>query len=85
MYQAENAVHRDSAIETFFQCGMQGTHPNMLLELLCQIFAEPAFDELRTKVRQLFFFSPMLPRRKLKIPVKSVLKNVYNDHNTQRL
>lgn len=51
VYQAENTVHRDSAIETFFQCGMQGTHPNMLLELLCQIFAEPAFDELRTKVR----------------------------------
>ncbi|XP_063610244.1 insulin-degrading enzyme-like isoform X2 [Penaeus indicus] len=49
VYKAENAVHRDSAIETFFQCGMQGTHPNMLLELLCQIFAEPAFDELRTK------------------------------------
>ncbi|XP_076044547.1 insulin degrading metalloproteinase isoform X2 [Oratosquilla oratoria] len=49
IYQAENSVHRSSAVETYFQCGMQGTHQNMLLELLCQIFAEPAFDELRTK------------------------------------
>lgn len=50
VYVAENAVHRISAVETYFQCGQQGTHQNMLLELLCQIFAEPAFDELRTKV-----------------------------------
>ncbi|KAK3874449.1 hypothetical protein Pcinc_020613 [Petrolisthes cinctipes] len=49
VYPAENAVHRSSAVETYFQCGQQGTHQNMLLELLCQIFAEPAFDELRTK------------------------------------
>lgn len=49
VYQAENNVHRSSAVETYFQCGLQGTHQNMLLELLCQIFAEPAFDELRTK------------------------------------
>ncbi|XP_045108140.1 insulin-degrading enzyme-like isoform X1 [Portunus trituberculatus] len=49
MYRAENSVHKSSAVETYFQCGMQETHNNMLLELLCQIFAEPAFDELRTK------------------------------------
>jgi len=49
VYPAENSVHRSSAVETYFQCGLQGTHQNMLLELLCQIFAEPAFDELRTK------------------------------------
>ncbi|XP_050730176.1 insulin-degrading enzyme-like isoform X1 [Eriocheir sinensis] len=49
VYQAENTVHKSSAVETYFQCGMQATHNNMLLELLCQIFAEPAFDELRTK------------------------------------
>ncbi|KAK7077939.1 hypothetical protein SK128_003283 [Halocaridina rubra] len=49
VYQADNSVHRSSAVETYFQCGVQGTHQNMLLELLCQIIAEPAFDELRTK------------------------------------
>lgn len=49
VYLAENSVHRSSSVETYFQCGLQGTHQNMLLELLCQIFAEPAFDELRTK------------------------------------
>merc|ERR1711962_872943 len=49
VYPAENTVHRSSAVETYYQCGLQRTHQNMLLELLCQIFAEPAFDELRTK------------------------------------
>nr|XP_045607622.1 insulin-degrading enzyme-like [Procambarus clarkii] len=49
VYLADNNVHRSSSVETYFQCGLQDTHQNMLLELLCQIFAEPAFDELRTK------------------------------------
>ncbi|KAG7155866.1 Insulin-degrading enzyme-like [Homarus americanus] len=49
VYLADNNVHRSSSVETYFQCGLQSTHHNMLLELLCQIFAEPAFDELRTK------------------------------------
>ncbi|XP_066956310.1 insulin-degrading enzyme [Macrobrachium rosenbergii] len=49
VYKAENRIHRSSAVETYFQCGVQGTHQNMLLELLCQIIFEPAFDELRTK------------------------------------
>ena len=45
----ENNVHKSSAVGTYYQCGMQSTHENTLLELIGQIFAEPAFDELRTK------------------------------------
>lgn len=31
------------------QIGVEATHPNMLLELLVQVIAEPCFDTLRTK------------------------------------
>ena len=49
MYRRENEVHPGSAIETYYQCGVQVTHSNMLLELFCQIISEPCFDILRTK------------------------------------
>ncbi len=49
MYRRENEVHPGSAIETYYQCGVQVTHSNMLLELFCQIISEPCFDILRTE------------------------------------
>ncbi|RXG67447.1 Insulin-degrading enzyme [Armadillidium vulgare] len=49
VYEAENTIHKSSAVETFYQFGQMNTHENMLGELLVQIFKEPAFDELRTK------------------------------------
>lgn len=49
LYQTDNKVHKSSSICIYYQCGMQDTLPNMLLELLVQILAEPCFDILRTK------------------------------------
>ncbi|CAH1259207.1 IDE [Branchiostoma lanceolatum] len=48
-YERENTVHSTSAIETYYQCGLQSTRDNMLLELLCQILNEPCFNQLRTQ------------------------------------
>ncbi|XP_048747252.2 insulin-degrading enzyme-like [Ostrea edulis] len=49
MYQTDNKVHKSSSIAIYYQCGMQDTLPNMLLELLVQIVGEPCFNILRTK------------------------------------
>lgn len=49
LYQNTNAVHSSSCIEIYYQCGMQTTQSNMLLELFCQVISEPCFNELRTK------------------------------------
>lgn len=49
LYQTDNKVHKSSSICIYYQCGMQDTLPNMLLELLVQILAEPCFNILRTK------------------------------------
>lgn len=49
LYCFENKIHSSSAVGVYFQCGMQETHQNVALELMCQIFNEPAFNQLRTK------------------------------------
>ena len=49
VYKKENEVHKSSSLEVYYQCNMQDTHPNMLLELFCQIISEPCFDILRTQ------------------------------------
>ncbi|KAI8483051.1 hypothetical protein Bbelb_392070 [Branchiostoma belcheri] len=48
-YERGNTVHSTSALETYYQCGLQSTRDNMLLELLCQILNEPCFNQLRTQ------------------------------------
>ena len=50
VYEVQNDVHKSSCIELYFQCGLQCTTNNMLLELLTQIIHEPCFNILRTKV-----------------------------------
>lgn len=45
----ENKFHRSSCVETYFQCNVQTTENNMLLELLSQILNEPCQNILRTK------------------------------------
>lgn len=49
LYCFENEIHSISAVGVYFQCGMQETRQNVALELMCQIFNEPAFNQLRTK------------------------------------
>jgi len=49
MYKTTNEVHKASCIEVYYQCGLQSTRSNMLLELLADIVKEPCFDQLRTK------------------------------------
>ncbi|CAL4184856.1 unnamed protein product [Meganyctiphanes norvegica] len=49
LYCFVNKVHMSSAVGIYFQCGMQETHQNVALELMCQIFNEPSFNQLRNK------------------------------------
>ena len=48
-YHEKNHIHKSSSIEVYYQCGLQQTQANMLLEMFVQIIAEPCFDILRTK------------------------------------
>ncbi|GLH05411.1 SFRICE_018075 [Gryllus bimaculatus] len=49
VFQVENTLHRSSCAEVYYQCGLQSTQTNMLLELLVKITTEPCFNNLRTK------------------------------------
>ncbi|KAI4457948.1 nardilysin [Holotrichia oblita] len=49
LYEVQNHVHRSSCIELYYQCGLQNTVNNMMLELFAQIVNEPCFNVLRTK------------------------------------
>lgn len=49
LYEKSNKVHKSSSIEIYYQCGLQATQSNMLLELFVQIISEPCFNILRTK------------------------------------
>lgn len=50
IFEVRNRLHRCSCSEIYYQCHLQSTHTNMLLELLVQIISEPCFNILRTKV-----------------------------------
>ncbi|KAK2166408.1 hypothetical protein LSH36_39g02052 [Paralvinella palmiformis] len=49
VYRQTNEVHKSSSLEVYYQCSVQQTESNMLLELFCQIIGEPCFDILRTQ------------------------------------
>jgi len=49
VYQQQNNVHKSSSLEVYYQCSVEDTHNNMVLELFCQIISEPCFDILRTQ------------------------------------
>ena len=49
VYTRKNEVHNSSSLEVYYQCLMQETHTNMVLELFTQIIKEPCFDILRTQ------------------------------------
>ncbi|KAI5707248.1 hypothetical protein M8J75_016018 [Diaphorina citri] len=49
VYETQNAVHKSSCIEAYYQCGVQELRDNVLLELFVQIIHEPCFNILRTK------------------------------------
>ena len=42
-------MHKSSSLEVYYQCNVQETRANMLLELFVQIISEPCFDILRTQ------------------------------------
>lgn len=48
--EIDHTVHCSSCAVIYFQCGMQSTQTNVLLELLTNILNEPCFNILRTKV-----------------------------------
>lgn len=58
LYEVQNHVHRSSCIELYYQCGLQNTVNNMMLELFAQIINEPCFNVLRTKVSVLYKTDP---------------------------
>ena len=45
----KNEVHKSSSIGVYYQCGLQSTRDDVLLELLVQALKQPCFDQLRTK------------------------------------
>uniref|UniRef100_A0A1Y1LI14 Insulin-degrading enzyme n=1 Tax=Photinus pyralis TaxID=7054 RepID=A0A1Y1LI14_PHOPY len=49
LYSVDNDIHKSSCVEVYYQCGLQNTESNILLELFGQIIQEPCFDVLRTK------------------------------------
>lgn len=49
MYEMPNQYHKSSCTEAYYQCCMQSTENNMLMELLVQVLNEPCFNILRTK------------------------------------
>jgi len=49
VYQQQNDVHKSSSLEVYYQCSVEETHNNVVLELFCQIISEPCFDILRTQ------------------------------------
>jgi len=49
VYKQQNDVHKSSSLEVYYQCSVEQTHNNMLLELFSQIISEPCFDILRTQ------------------------------------
>lgn len=56
VYEVNNDVHKSSCIELYYQCGLQSTENNVLLELIAHIIEEPCYDQLRTQVLMLFFY-----------------------------
>lgn len=49
IFTSTTDVHKSSCIEIYYQCGLQGTRQNALIELFSQIINEPCFNVLRTK------------------------------------
>lgn len=49
VFHVENTIHKSSCAESYYQCDLQSTRSNMLLQLLVQIIAEPCFNTLRTQ------------------------------------
>lgn len=49
LYKKENSVHKSSAVSIYFQCGIEDTLPNILLETLVHILSEPCLNILRTR------------------------------------
>nr|CAD7434187.1 unnamed protein product [Timema monikensis] len=47
--EVTNKLHRSSCTEIYYQCGLQTTETNMVLELLVQLLTEPCFNILRTQ------------------------------------
>ncbi|KJE93448.1 insulin degrading enzyme, variant 1 [Capsaspora owczarzaki ATCC 30864] len=49
LYSSQNAIRDISAVENYYQIGLEEVPKNATLSLLCQILAEPCFNQLRTK------------------------------------
>ncbi|KAL8568009.1 hypothetical protein ACOMHN_029184 [Nucella lapillus] len=49
IHRQSNDVHSSSSLEIYYQCGMQSTESNALLELFCQVIEDQCFNILRTQ------------------------------------
>lgn len=49
VFLKENTIHKTNAIEVYYQCGVQDTRDNALVELFCQVISESSFNVLRTQ------------------------------------
>ncbi|KAJ9600258.1 hypothetical protein L9F63_009434, partial [Diploptera punctata] len=55
VFEVRNRLHRSSCTEIYYQCNLQSTHTNMLLELLVQLINEPCFNILLEQLGYIVF------------------------------
>ena len=49
VFLKNNTVHKTTSVECYYQCGMQSTRDNAIVELFCQVINESSFNVLRTQ------------------------------------
>ena len=42
-------MHKTTSVECYYQCGVQSTRDNAIVELFCQVINESSFNVLRTQ------------------------------------
>lgn len=71
VYQVSNNVHKSSCIELYYQCGLQNTENNMVLELIAQIIEEPCYNKLRTQVKYIFYSYNLTNKKNMKFVIRN--------------
>ena len=49
VFLKNNTVHKTTSVECYYQCGVQSTRDNAIVELFCQVINESSFNVLRTQ------------------------------------
>ncbi|PVD29637.1 hypothetical protein C0Q70_08892 [Pomacea canaliculata] len=80
LHKRQNLVHNSSCIETYYQCGLQTTESNMLLELFCQIIGDHCFNILRTQEQLGYIVFSGVRRSKSVQGLRVIVQSNYPPH-----